>query len=433
MISRIVSQSLARKRRRKLLSLAAITLGIAVATAVATIAVDVGDKVNHELRAVGANIEVTPAADAFPVSVGGVDLRPAGTGAYLEESSLPAMKKIFWRNSIEAFAPFVYAPARLGSHRFVLIGTWFNQTLDIGSGEFFHTGIGELHPAWKVEGRWPGSPDECVVGSAMAQALGLKTGETVEINAGELSARSRAGSAHPAQTIKLRISGILESGGIEDQEVLAPLATVQKIARLEGKVRRVEVSAITKPDDSLARTPVTRMTPDEYEKWSCSNYASTVAYQIQQAIPGSSALPVYRVSETEGNVLNRVSLLMWLLAAAALITAALAVSSMMLANVIERRAEIGLFKSLGATDARVAAIFLTEACAVGLAGGALGYGLGSELAERLGRAIFNSPVSIHWVILPGALALALLVALVGSTLPLERGLRAPAALALRSE
>lgn len=422
MIARIVAQSLSRKRRRKLLSLAAITLGIAAAAAVATIGVDVGDKVSRELRSVGANIEVTPAADAFPVSIGGVDLRPAGTGAYLPEASLPSLKKIFWRNSIEAFAPFVYEPARIGGRRFVLIGTWFDKTLAISPSESFTTGIASLHPSWKIEGRWPVAANECVLGAELAQSLGVKPGGSLAVRAG------------PSQTMThLSVSGILESGSIEDQEALAPLGTVQKIAGIEGKVRRVEVSAITKPDDALARTPVTRMTPDQYEKWSCSNYASTVAYQIQQAIPGSSALPVYRVSETEGAILQRVNLLMWLLAAAALIAACLALSSMMLASVLERRAEIGLFKSLGATGARVAAIFLAEACSVGLAGGALGYFLGTAIAQGLARAAFGSPVGIHWIVLPGALALALLVTLGGAALPLDRGLRAPASLALRGE
>jgi putative ABC transport system permease protein len=438
MISRIVSQSLARKRRRKLLSLIAITLGIAVATAVATIGVDVGDKVNRELRAVGANIEVTPAADGFPVSLGGVDFRPAGAGAYLEESSLLGMKRIFWRNSIEAFAPFVYVPAQSGGRRFVLIGTWFDKSLKLGPGESFRTGIQSLHPAWRIEGAWPdeSAPHSCLAGSQLARALGLKVGQTITVNTGRLiqsSGQRRLALAGTAATTSFRVSGILQTGGIEDQEMLAPLATVQGLAGLEGKVRRVEVNAITKPDDTLARTPVTRMTPDQFEKWSCSNYASTVAYQIQQAIPGSSAKPVYPVSETEGAVLNRVGLLMSLLAVAALITAGLAVSSMMLANVLERRSEIGLFKSLGATDGRVAAIFLMEASAVGLAGGVLGYGLGSELATRLARAVFGSPVSVHWIILPGALVLALLVTLAASVWPLERGLRAPAAVALRNE
>ncbi|MDE3178283.1 MAG: ABC transporter permease [Acidobacteriota bacterium] len=423
MIPRIVGESLARRRRRKLLSLAAITLGIAVATVVATIAVDVGDKVSHELQAVGANIEVTPAADAYPVSVGGVDFRPAGTGAYLNESDLPAMKKIFWRNSIEAFAPFVYAPASSAGHRFVLIGTWFDEDLPIGPSETFRTGVRQLHPAWKVQGRWPeaGSGNECLVGASLAAAMGLRAGQRMDVSSG----------SGPLASKVFYISGILDTGGIEDEEVLATLSTVQKMTGLEGKVRRVEVSAMTKPDDSLSRIPVTRMTPDEYEKWSCSNYAVTVAYQIQQAIPGSAAKPVYRVSETEGSVLHRLGLLMALLAVAALITAALAVSSMMVASVLERRQEIGLFKALGATDAKVAVIFLTEACSVGFAGGIIGYGLGSVLAERMSRVVFGSPVGIHWIILPGAVGLALIVTLAGAAWPLSRGLRMQAAVALR--
>jgi|SRR5579872_6241125 putative ABC transport system permease protein len=422
MIRRIISQSLLRRRERKLLSLMAVTLGIAVATAVATIAIDVGDKVNHELRSVGANIIVTPAADGFPISIGGVDFRPAGAGAYLEESSLPAMKRIFWRNSIVAFAPFVYLPVQAQNRHFVLIGTWFEKTLSISPTESFRTGIRQLHPTWKVEGNWPAADDAdgCVVGSQLAQALGLKIGQKLPI-------QTKTGFR------EFKIRGILESGGIEDQEALAPLESVQEMAGLRGKVRRVEVSAVTKPEDALARIPPARMTPDQFERWSCSNYASTVAYQIQQAIPGSSARPVYRVSETEGKILNRVGLLISLLAAAALITAALAVSSMMLANVLERRSEIGLFRALGAADARVATIFLTEASLVGLAGGALGYLLGSMLAEKLARAIFGSPIGIHWVLLPAALALALAVTLIGSALPLRRGFKMSTAMALRGE
>jgi putative ABC transport system permease protein len=427
MIRRIVRQSIAQRKRRKLLSLIAITLGIAAATAVATIAVDVGDKVNRELQSVGANIVVTPAADTFPISIGGVDFRPAGSGAYLQESALPGIKTIFWRNSIEAFAPFIYVPASAEGKRFVLIGTWFNKTLHTNQTQSFTTGIQSVHPAWKVDGHWPSADDAfgCLIGQQLAEALKLSVGEVVPITL-------RAGSRE-SRSVQFHIRGIVETGGIEDQEALAPLGTVQKIAGLEGKVRRIEVSAITKPVDALAETPVARMTPAEYERWSCSNYPATIASQIQQVIPGSSARPVYQVSDSEGKFLSRVGLLMALLAAAALITAALAVSSMMLANVIERRAEIGLYKALGATDARVAAIFLTESSLVGVAGGVAGYGFGSWLAEDLGRAVFGTPVSIHWVILPCALALAVIVALAGSAAPLGQGLKMTAAVALRTE
>ncbi|MGH9650655.1 MAG: ABC transporter permease, partial [Terriglobales bacterium] len=88
MLSRVVGRSITRRRRRKLLSTLAVTLGIAVATAVATIALDVGDKVGRELRSFGANISITPAADSLPVSVGGVEYRPALPGAFLAETDL---------------------------------------------------------------------------------------------------------------------------------------------------------------------------------------------------------------------------------------------------------------------------------------------------------------------------------------------------------
>jgi len=231
--------------------------------------------------------------------------------------------------------------------------------------------------------------------------------------------------------LELQVVGILETGGREDDEVLAPLGLVQRLAGLPDKVRRIEVSALTKPEDAFALSEVSRLSPQEFDRWYCTPYVSSIAYQIQQAIPGAEAKPVYQVAETEGRILLRLGIVMALLTGAALAAAVLAVASMMLAMVIERRAEIGLFKSLGATDSRVASIFLAEACAIGLIGGVIGYLAGSLLARRLAFAVFGRPTSAHWVIFPAAVALALLVALGGSALPLRKGLRVSPGTGLR--
>ncbi len=176
---------------------------------------------------------------------------------------------------------------------------------------------------------------------------------------------------------------------------------------------------------------VTHLSGKEFDRWYCTPYASAIAYQIQQAIPEGQAKPVYQVAETEGRILDRVGVLMALLVVAALVAAALAVASMMLASVLERQAEIGLFKSLGATDARVAAVFLLEASAIGILGGVAGYFLGTLLVWRLALVVFGTPVGVHWVILPACLALALLVTLAGSALPLGRALKVSPSVALR--
>jgi putative ABC transport system permease protein len=235
----------------------------------------------------------------------------------------------------------------------------------------------------------------------------------------------------PASTVTLTVTGILDSGGLEDEIVLAPLPLVQKIAGLEGKIRRVEVSALTKPEDAFARRDPKKMTPEEFERWSCSPYVRSIAYQIGEAIPGAQAKPVLQVSETEGRILDRVGILMWILVAAALITAALAVASMMLATVLERRVEIALLKALGATDLRVTSLFMLEAFVVGLLGGAAGFLAGSLMARRLSVSIFGVPASFHWVIFPTAVLVAVAVALAGSVLPLSRALKLSPAAVLR--
>ncbi len=429
MIFQIVWESLARHRRRKLLSVLAVALGIAVTAAVATLALDVGDKVSRELRSFGANLSVTPAADGLPVAVGGIDYRPAGAGAFLPESALASLKKIFWRNNIVAFAPFLYVPASLEGQPVVVMGSWFETAMPVDKSEVFITGLEKLHPTWKVTGQWPADDDPkgALVGRRLAERLNLHVGQALTI------AAPRGGNAQPSPSspVEFVVSGILDTGGPEDSQVLAPLASVQRWAGLEGKVRRIEISALTKPEDAFARSDVSRLTGAEFDRWYCTPYVSAIAYQIQQAIPAAQARPVYHVAETEGRILNRVSVLMALLVVAALVAAGLAVASMMLATVLERRAEIGLFKALGATDARVAAVFLLEACAIGLLGGVAGFIFGSFLASRLALTVFGSAVSVHWVILPVCLGAALIVTLAGSALPLGQALRIAPSLALR--
>jgi putative ABC transport system permease protein len=429
MIFRIVWESLARRRRRKLLSVFAVALGITVTAAVATLALDVGDKVSRELRSFGANLSVIPAADGLPVAVGGIDYRPAGAGAFLPESALGNLKRIFWRNNIVAFAPFLYMPATLEGQPVVVMGTWFEKSLSLDKSEVFVTGLERLHPTWKITGEWPADDDDkgTLVGRRLAERLNLHPGQALTV------AAAREGNAQhvPSSSVEFILRGILETGGPEDSQVLAPLASVQGWAGLEGKVRRIEISALTKPEDAFARSDVSRLTPAEYDRWYCTPYVSSIAYQIQQAIPEAKAEPIYRVAETEGRIMNRVGVLMAMLVVAALVAAGLAVASMMLATVLERRAEIGLFKALGASDARVAAVFLLEACAIGVLGGVAGYFFGSLLAWRLALAIFGSTVGVHWVILPVCLAAALLVTLTGCALPLGRALRISPSLALR--
>src|SRR5216110_2865838 len=112
MFFRLVADSFGRRPRHKLLTGAALALGMGVATAALGVALDVGDRLAKEFRSLGANLLVTPQADSLPLEIGGVDYRPVNAGAYLPETDLPKLKTIFWHNNILGFAPLLELPAK---------------------------------------------------------------------------------------------------------------------------------------------------------------------------------------------------------------------------------------------------------------------------------------------------------------------------------
>jgi putative ABC transport system permease protein len=243
MLVRILLESLARRRRRKVLSVLAVALGIAAAATVGILSLDIGDKISRELRSYGANLSITPAADSLAISVGGVDYRPAGSGAFILENELVNLKRIFWRNNIVAFTPFLYVPATVDGRRAVLIGTWFEKPLPVDKSEVFTTGLKKLHPAWQVEGAWPDDQDAAgvLVGRRLAARLKVTLGSAITVedscDGAPCGGPSRAGT-RPAPTSVFHVRGVLQTGEAEDEQVLAPLATAQHdagVSRLWGK------------------------------------------------------------------------------------------------------------------------------------------------------------------------------------------------------
>src|SRR5438128_10644720 len=114
MFLRLVYESFRRQKRRKVLAGVAITLGVAVATAMIAVATDIGDKINHELRSYGANLLVTPQEDSLDVEIGGVNLKPPSDGGFLNEADLPNIRGTFWHNNIEGFSPMLPVNVRIG-------------------------------------------------------------------------------------------------------------------------------------------------------------------------------------------------------------------------------------------------------------------------------------------------------------------------------
>ena len=418
MFVRLVYESFRRQKRRKLLAGVAVTLGVGVATAMIAVATDIGDKINRELRAIGPNIVITPQEDTLDVEIGGVNLKPPSDGGYLDEADLPRIRGIFWHNNIAGFAPTLPVSVTVTSApgSVTLLGTYFSKLLTFGQ-EQFVTGVRMTHPWWKVQGAWPeDNSGDLLLGERLAASLGRRPGEQLLIR----------GQPH-------RVSGILSTGGPEDGQIVAPLAVAQEIAGKPGAVRRVYVSALTKPQDALARRDPATMNGQLYDRWFCSPYAQSIAFQLGQAIPHAHAEQIRQVAQNEGVVLSRIEGLMVLLAVAALLASALAVSAAMATAIFERRAEVGLMKALGAGKVGVASLFFAEACLLALLGGSAGFAGGTLLARTVGLSIFGSQVAVEPVLFPIVIVLAVLVTFAGSAAAIRRAVQFDPVYALRGE
>jgi putative ABC transport system permease protein len=420
---------------------------MAVTTACLMMALDVGDRLAREFRSLGANLLVTAQSDTLALEIGGVDYRPVDEGAYLNEADLGKLKTIFWRHNIIGFTPFLDVPVqarldaaspsdlasspRAANIPTTLVGTWYQHPVPVPDGTKFETGVRLTHPWWTIRGRWfNDGARECVVGAGLAKSFpgGLAPGATLWLQPANGEAPAAAGQAIP-----LLVTGIVTTGDVDDNSIVAPLALAQELSGRPGQFRQLFVSALTKPEDAFSQRDPGKMTPTEYDRWFCSPYISSIGHQIQQAMPGSDARPIRRVAETEGRVLSRVSSLLWLVTLAALIGAALAVAATAATTVLDRRSEVGLMKALGAPNSLVAGIFLAEQVLLACIGGAVGFLAGAGLARLLGEKIFGTASEMRPVLLPVVLTIAALVAVMGSLIPLRRATHFDPAAILRGE
>ena len=401
----MVKGALVRQRGRFFMIALTVALGVSLAAAMLNVMFDVGDKVNQELKAFGANITVAPKNASLLNDVYGVG-SDSGHKEYLNEEDLGKIKTIFWTNNIVAFTPMLNGTVSVNGQNVNLTGTWFNYHMTLPTGDAFDTGVEEMKSWWQIDGDWPkDNTDQVLVGQKLAESLQVKTGDT-------LSYRRADGTQG-----QFVIAGIVSGGGNEDNAILASLPVVQQALNLKGKVSEIEVSAITTPENDLARKAAAnpeRLSQAEREIWYCTAYVSSIAFQIEEVVNNSSARPVRQIAESEGKILDKTQLLMLLITVLSLISAALGVSNLVSANVMERSREIGLMKALGAKNYEVILMILTETLIAGIAGGIVGYFIGMGFAQVIGYTVFGSAIANNIIVVPIVGALMVAVILLGS-------------------
>jgi putative ABC transport system permease protein len=382
-----------------------MALGSALVSGFLNLSGDIGGQIGRELRAYGANIIIRPQEQSLLIGMGGLEFGEVAAPQTLAEDSLGPVKQV---QGVVGMLPYLYAVVDASESKATSIvnreegnGTDVTVTAD-SSRPVILAGVDlsatrSINTWWQVHGRWPQSPDEILVGRRVAEMLDLTLGKSLLVIYG-------------GQTQTLHVAGVLETGAAEDDQLIASLQAVQTLTSQPGQVTLVMVSALT-ADRSL----------------------DTTANEIQAILPAAEVRTLAQFARAEEKVLNKVRLLIGLVAALVLLAGALTVAGTLNTMVIERRTEIGLMKALGAAEERVANLFLVEAMSVGIFGGLAGYLGGLALALAIGWKVFDAVITPTLWALPGTLLVGLVVAWVAGLLPVQRALRIDPVITLRGE
>jgi len=415
MFFRMLKQSFFEGRRNKIFAIVTVCLSSGLISAMMNLSIEVGDKMTRELKSYGANINLLSKSENLFLKIGGVDYNPLKGRTFLDEKDLPKIKNIFWRHNIVGFAPFLKGDVEVegkGESPVQLVGTYFDKSLPIPDEKDFHTGVRVINPYWQVRGEWPQDDDSAcaLAGAILGKKMGWKIGDKIRVRT--------AGKNQAAET--LTIKGFLHTGGAEENGIIVPLKAAQRILGLSDKVQSVSVSALAAPEDKLcrkARRDMDSLTTEEYDQWYCTAYVGSIAFQIEEVISNAKAQPIWKVAASEGTIINKIQLLMFVVTGAAFLASVLGISSLMSSAIMERSREIGLMKALGAADWEVHLLFMVEAAILGVIGGMLGWIAGCGLSQVMGWNIFKSAVSFHPVTIPVIILISVLIAIGGSLVP----------------
>jgi putative ABC transport system permease protein len=211
------------------------------------------------------------------------------------------------------------------------------------------------------------------------------------------------------RTTRLTVAGIVDAGGTEDNQVFVNLPVAQDLAGLQGQVGLVQmsVSGTSKSIEAYTQRVVT-------------------------ALRGYDVRPIRQVTQAEGELLNRIQLLIISMVVLILVLTALCVLATMAALAMERRIDVGLMKALGGSITRVVGLFLAEVGVLGAIGGVVGCVAGVALSRWMGQRAFGAAITPRWEVFVVTIAMMIGVALAGA-LPLRLLGRVKPAAILRGE
>jgi putative ABC transport system permease protein len=330
---RLAIKNLLRRKVRTILTLLGIGVAIAVLYSLLEFQKGYEQGLQGQLDQLGAHIMVVP--KGCPYEAATIVLHGGKWPRYMEESYFERIKTV----------PGVSQAAPILMDAFI-----DNKTKDSKIFLGITDEYGKLRPKWTMEGPGFSGPEaqETILGTAIAEKLGLKVGDTFHLK------QDAGGRAAGKDDADLKVVGVLDRTGSQDDGfIFMPLHTLQQIFQLPGKIVVVLVRAEKIDTGSMEQTT-----------------------EDLRALGGNmNVFPLSELLNNASQLMQVTKVFVLAIVLVAIAIGAVGVLNTILMTVFERTKEIGMMKAIGASPKDIFALIWTETVLLCTAGGLIGIGI----------------------------------------------------------
>jgi len=261
---------------------------------------------------------------------------------------------------------------------------------------------------------------EVVLGSELARKLRVAIGEPLYVLSGKVVSTGRG----PTPKIsKLRVSGVFQTGlhDVDDNFAYTDVETLQRLTLSEGRISSIHLSL---KDPGKAEEAKFRL--------------------MDELPPGCYVRTWEEINPEFFHALWVEKVAMFVILSLIIVVAALNIVGTLVMTVTQKTREIGILKSMGASNAMIMRIFLFHGMFIGLVGTSLGVACGLWLCRfverdiekifKLPAAVYGLdrlPVIVEWPVLALIVGVSVVVCLFASVIPAHRASRLNPVEALR--
>jgi putative ABC transport system permease protein len=239
----------------------------------------------------------------------------------------------------------------------------------------------ELYVPNLVSGRWyeVGAGDQAVISTDLEQSLGIRVGDTIRVDIGN--------EPRTLQIVGTAVDNSVFLGSEVAGKVFLSEDVVAKMSRREGWATFFALG-FDRHDERGVESRLDAIT-ERFSRYELGT--DSAAREVAGAREQTRILTI---------ALAAMSLLIGLIGA-------LGVINTITLNVLERRREIGVLRSIGASDTNIIQAFLTEGLVYGLGGWLIGIGLGYALGLVLTRVMESVLFHLDYIFTLGMVLVSL--------------------------